>query len=409
MSETAHVCNGHPVQGELLRILNIVGAFPPAFAEGGPGIMTYNVSRELIRLGHQVFVLTTDKCLNERMNVPRGDTQWEGVPVRYCRWQPSILLYHSPELRSQVKARVAHTDVALISSSWTSYGVAAGAECRRAGVPYALYTHGGYDPVRLRRSWLKKKLWWYMFDRMLYQHASAVITMSRRETCYTRAMGIDRPVVEIPIGVNTDHLRVRAPRDELDIRFPMMGGRRILLFLGRVHPIKGIDVLVQAFARTRAVVPDALLVIAGAGERRYMDQVSRWITQDGLEKDAILTGPVSVEDKAGLFYEAEVFCLTSYTEGLPAAALEAMYCHTPVILSEACNLPEVREAGAGFITSLNPDEIAARIVDLLRNNAARQQMGANGARLVAERFTWDRVAQQTAELCREIVRCQASE
>jgi len=386
-----------------LRILNVVGAFPPAFAEGGPGVMVYNVSRELIQLGHQVFVLTTDKCVGERLDVPRGETEWNGVQVRYCLWERSFLPYHSPELRAQVRARLPRTDVVLLSSSWTSYGIATGTECRRAGTPYILYAHGSYDPARLRRGWLKKKFWWWAFDRRLYDHAAAVIALTKAEVEQIRTMRVKTRTDQIPIGVDTVQLTVRTSRAELEERYPELRGHLIVLFLGRLHPIKGVDVLIKSFARVRLRVPKALLVIAGPSEGSYAEEIYRFVRDQNLEDAVLLTGEVRTLDKASLLHEAAVFCLTSYGEGLPAAALEAMYCGTPVVLSEGCNLPEIEEVGAGYVTNLDPHRVADAIITLLQDDKAREQMGENGRRLVSERFTWREVARKTAALCEDIL------
>ncbi|MBL7144465.1 MAG: glycosyltransferase [Phycisphaerae bacterium] len=385
-----------------MRILNIVGAFPPAFAEGGPGVMAYNLSRELIKLGHQVSVITTDKCLDKRIDVPKGPTQLNGVPVRYCHWQRSILPYHSAQLRTQVRQALPNTDIVLLSSSWTSYGVAAGIECRRAGIPYILYAHGCYDPVRLRKGRLKKLLWWFALDRKLYKHAASVIALTKAEVKQIKSMGVKSRIEQIPIGANVDQLKIKTPQAELERKFPQLTGRPIVLFLSRIESIKGVDLLVKSFAEVHVRVPDAILVIAGPHETQYARKIRDLIRDIRLSDSVILTGEVTSEDKAALLNRASVFCLTSHGEGLPAVVLEAMYCRTPVVISQGCNLPEVEHAQAGCVTNLDPSTIAHKITTLLLDGQSRSKMADNAKRLVDKQFTWPKVASKTAALCERI-------
>ena len=386
-----------------MRILNVVGAFPPAFAEGGPGVMTYNVSHSLIELGHQVNVITTNKCGNDHLDVPLDDTKWKGVPVRYCNWKPSYLPYHSPELTIQVRKRLPKTDLLLLSSSWTSYGVSTGVECRRAGVPYILYAHGSYDPIRLRIGWIKKKIWWNLFDRKLYDRAAAIIALTETEAKQIRDMGVQTPIECIPIGVDEEQLSVRFSREELNSQYPLLNERPFVLFLGRLHPIKGVDILVKSFKEVIESVPEAVLVIAGPSEQSYENEIQALIKSLKLQESVLLTGGVFGQVKATFLKEATVYCLTSKGEGLPASALEAMYSGTPVVLSKACNLPGVREVEAGFVTDLNIDDIVTSIVSLLKNSELQRKMGVNGQLFIEKNYAWAKVAKKTAELCKKTV------
>ena len=148
-----------------LHILSVNGSFPPAFKEGGPAVMVHRLSKELILLGNKVRALTTDKNGNARMEGVGSRTVWDGVPVRYCRWDPSLFPYKSAELRMALPHVLSETDVVLLSSSWTQYGVDTSKACIRAGAPYIVYTHGSYNLVRLRKGRLKKFFWWNLFDR----------------------------------------------------------------------------------------------------------------------------------------------------------------------------------------------------------------------------------------------------
>ncbi len=213
-----------------MRILFVVGAYPPADKHGGPAITNHFLAKALKSMGHDVFVLTTDINGTERLNITRGDTQWETVGVRYCRWIKCPLPIHSPELGRELSKRGADFDIALISSSWTSYGLSAGRSCRKANLPYIMYSHGSYAPARIRRGWLKKKLFWWIFDKHLYDQAAAVVALTGAEESQLRNMGVQTPITVIPNGVQADNLSPHSAAKELYRQFGTLRDRPFVIF-----------------------------------------------------------------------------------------------------------------------------------------------------------------------------------
>jgi glycosyltransferase involved in cell wall biosynthesis len=387
-----------------MRILMVIGAYAPAIVHGGTVYTSHSLSKGLIELGHEVLVLTTDRCGSKRLPVPRGETVYDGVPVHYCRWVKSPIPYHSPELVREVGRQAHEFDVALINTNWTGYGVGSAKACLRVGLPYIVYSHGGFSPTHLRKGWVKKMLWWWLLDSSVYNRAAAVVALNQAGVDQVLKMGIRARVEIVPNGVDSASLALAASRAELCERFPALEGRRWVLFLGRLESIKGLDLLIPAFAQVVSEFPDTLLVIAGPSERGYESFVVDAIHKHGLDRSACLTGMVTGLTKGGLLHDAEVFVLPSYGEGMPITALEAMACGTPVIVSRASNLPEVDQESAGLVVDTNVDEIAKAIREILAaDDQLRRQMGSNGQKLVQDRFTWQSVSKQTIALCESVL------
>jgi len=384
-------------------MVKITGAYPPAYAQGGTATVAHYLSKGLMELGHDVFVLTTDVNGGKRLAVTRGDTCFEGVPVRYCRWIRCPLPYHSFELVHELRKRIHRFDVALIASSWTAYGVLAGRECRRGGLPYVMYSHGSYGPGGLRRSTFKKWVWWRLFDRRLYNGAAALIALTRGEVEQIRAMGVDARVEVIPNGVDTASLSVWMGRPDLEAVLPELKDRPFLLFLGRVDRIKGLDLLIAAFERVHRRHPEHLLVVAGPSERGHGRRISKLVKELGLTGSVVFPGLVTGRTKTALLRAADLFVLSSYGEGLPMAALEAMACGVPVVLTRECNLPEVEEFGAGALTEATIPSVAEGLEAVLADERGRREMGARGRTLVERRFQWEDVCRRTAALCEEVL------
>jgi glycosyltransferase involved in cell wall biosynthesis len=176
---------------------------------------------------------------------------------------------------------------------------------------------------------------------------------------------------------------------------------KVVLFLGRIHPIKGADRLLEAFMRVHASFPDALLVLAGPDEFGLESSLRERSEVLLRTKRIIFPGMVSGALKAELLARADLFCLPSDAEGFSMAALEAMAAETAVLLSPGCHFPEVESSGAGVISDSAPEALTAALARLLADPDTLKSMGRAGAHLVAERYSVDRTAELTLEAYEE--------
>jgi glycosyltransferase involved in cell wall biosynthesis len=185
-------------------------------------------------------------------------------------------------------------------------------------------------------------------------------------------------------------------------RYPETRGRRIVLFLSRLHVKKGLEFLVPAFARVAASRPDLHLVVAGPDEG--MGATLRgWIRDAGLETRASIVGMLTGADKLAAFAAATVFVLPSHTENFGVAVLEAMAAGLPVLISDQVNIwREISDAGAGIIVRTETGPVEAGLARLLDHPEIANRMGQAGRRLAEERFAWPRVAAALEALYAEV-------
>jgi glycosyltransferase involved in cell wall biosynthesis len=387
-----------------MNILNISPVFPPLWHYGGAVTTSFAMARELACQGHQMFALTTEARCRSNQEVPISqDTEWGGVPVRYCKmWGPAPPFW-SPELRNQVRRRAPYHDIALIRSCWTYVGTVAGKECRRVGVPYIAYPEGSLDPWLLRYSRLKKLLWWRLWERAFFEGAAAIIANTQADRERIASLGLSSRIEVIHNGVDLADFEEAVSRDELESQWGVLKGKRWLLFIGRLHHKKGLDLLIPAFVQVSRQFPDHLLVIAGIDDGGYENAVHRMIKEFGVTDKVIFTGPVYGAVKVRLLKEADAFVLTSYSEGQPMAVIEALGCGAPVLITTPCNVPEVAEAGAGLVVPPSLEAIVSALTDILNQDRLRADMGRNARNLAASHFTWEKVAQQTLALCQDIL------
>lgn len=280
---------------------------------------------------------------------------------------------------------------------WMYPSLAALRWSRRWGRPLVVSPHGMLDPWAVRNSAWKKRLAGMLFEHAHLRRAACLHALCESEYRSLRGYGLANPVAVIPNGVELPELdRARTQPNWAE---GLPAGSRILLFLGRIHPKKGLTVLLDAFARFRkestSVSESWRLVIAGWDQGGYQETLQRQSNALGLSQSVLFVGPQFGDQKAASLTRADAFILPSVSEGLPMAILEAWSYRLPVLMTPQCNLPEGFRAGAGIEMAPQAADIFAALTKLsAMSESERFAMGENGRRLVAERFSWPQVAAQ---------------
>jgi glycosyltransferase involved in cell wall biosynthesis len=257
------------------------------------------------------------------------------------------------------------------------------------------HQRGDFDPERLKFRSLKKRLYLSLLERPLLQHATTLIALTSAEAHSYRLLGIDRPCEVVPNGVwVSEGSANRALLGNWNIR----DEHKVILFLGRVHPLKGADTLLSAFASVAARIRDAVLVLAGPDEFGLEQSYRAEARRLGLEHRVIFTGMVEGEAKDALLARANLFCLPSVGEGFSMAVLEALATGVPVLLTPGCHFDEVEQAGAGRVVQKTPAAIAAAAVELLSDPSQLAAMASAGRELVRIRYGWDRVVDRVVDV-----------
>jgi poly(glycerol-phosphate) alpha-glucosyltransferase len=307
-------------------------------------------------------------------------------------------LSHSPKLRRLIDADIASFDVVHHHSVWMLPNHYASEAAHRRGKPVVFTAHGVLEPWALARSWWKKRpvAWWWQ-NRDL-RRAACIQVNTRQELLGVRAYGLKNPVAIIPNGVDREALDQMPPRETLTQRFPQLLGKRIVLFLSRVHPKKGLSHLVQAWNTVSPRSPDWHLVIAGRDEGAA-SQTREAIEAMGLGHSVTLTGVLEGRDKLAALSAADVFVLPSFSEGFSMAILEAMAARLPVLLTPGCNFPEAAACGAAVEVQPTARDTAEGLQRLMEmSDSDRREMGCRGRKLIESSYTWDMVARDLMQL-----------
>jgi glycosyltransferase involved in cell wall biosynthesis len=267
------------------------------------------------------------------------------------------------------------------------------------GKPLFYHQRGVFDPERLKFRSLKKVLYLKLVEKPILEKATTLIALTEAEVSSYRRLGIETPCRVIPNGIDSGAYGM--PNASILEPLGIKPEQKVILFLGRVHPIKGADRLLEAFMRVHADFPDAVLVLAGPDE--FGLEASLRNRSEGLfqTRRVIFPGMIHGELKTRLLARADLFCLPSDAEGFSMAVLEALASRTAVLLSPGCHFPEVESEGAGLIADSSPSALASALAKLLADKERLAKMGRAGANLVASRYGIDRMVQLTLDTYEE--------
>jgi glycosyltransferase involved in cell wall biosynthesis len=358
-----------------------------------------------------VTTFTTDANGTGALQTPPGKpVSVDGLPVTYFRrwWfgrsKMPANLFFSPELGCKLrKLPPGEFDLFVVHASFCDPGRVAAAAAKRTGTPYICYTHGSFEPWAINHKHWKKMVYWAFIEKRILNEAAGIVVCNQAEIEQLRRLGIKSPIRRIPWGVDLPNRETLPTRRRLEELWPPLKDRPFGLFLSRLHPKKGLDLLVPAFASLAREFPDWLLVLAGPDEGGYRAQVERMIRDLALEDRVICTGLVGGEAKAALLAHADLFVLPSYSEGFPMVVAEALGHGRPMVITPTCYVPEVAQGGAGLETPPEKEALTGALRNMMRDEAFRHQCSKRAYEVARKYFTWQSVAEQSLKFYREVI------
>jgi glycosyltransferase involved in cell wall biosynthesis len=269
-----------------------------------------------------------------------------------------------------------------------------------AGVPYMVAPQGSLDPWALRQNNWGKWIYGALTETPLLQRATYMQAVSAKEAQQIKTYGLSPPTIVVPNGVSLRPFD--RPAQPLTRRLGIPPDRKTILYLSRLNPKKGAEILIAAFARIPAEAKVTLVIAGGDSGSGYETRLRQFVKDLGLESRCVFLGEVRGVEKYQALLGADLFVLPSHSEGLPVAVLEAMAAKLPVIITPDCNLPEVEDWNAGCIVAAEANALATAMTRLILQPERAREMGKNARRLIDSKFTWERIARQTFEIYREV-------
>jgi glycosyltransferase involved in cell wall biosynthesis len=384
-----------------VKILFVIPYFYPAEAFGGPVKVALDIGKQLVKSGHKVVVFTSDaKDLKKRLG--RDHAEVEGMDVYYFRNLSMSLvkrsmLFLTPALNKKMRSDLKSFDVVHLHEYTTYQNIVVHYYAKKFGIPYILQAHGSLQIIgRQTRKWIFDSF----FGSKLIKDSSKVIALSELEVGQYKGAGVPaEKIALIPNGLDlTGYSDLPSP-GSFKKKFGLGNNERILLFLGRIHEIKGVDILVRAFASVAHKLDNVKLVIVGPDDG-YLERVKALISSAKIEDKVLICGPLYGDAKLEAYIDADIYVLPSRYELFPMTILEAYACGKPVIASDVGRANELvidGETGLMF-ESENTKDLASKIFSLMNDAEKAQEMGLKGRQHVRDNFSIEKVAKALEDL-----------
>ena len=391
-----------------MRVVFVIPYFYPALGYGGTPRLAYDAARALTQRGHQVTVLTTDAGGEAR--IPNDVTErihrngLDGIQVCFYKNLSNRLafrhrVFFPPGFFIDIRRRLVESHILHIHDLRSFLSVASHFAARSLGIPYVLSPHGGLQRFGKKSAKL-------FFDRAwgkaILRDTSALCAISPLEEHEAALLGINRQrVYPFPPAIDRDLYKRLPSRGEFASRWGLQR-QRIVLFLGRLHWIKGADLLIEAFSLLKET-PDAHLVIAGPDDGAE-HQLKTLVKERGLEKQVTFTGFLDDTQKLKALVDSDVVVVPSRHEGFSLTILEAMACETPVILTSACELGtwiQERPSLTSFCSG-DTEDLAQKLKTTLTLDWERKMM-IESRNFVLKEFSSDALAARAEQLYQSLI------
>src|SRR5215813_11554803 len=379
-----------------MRILHVVPTYFPAVRHGGPIFAVHGLCRALAARGHELQVFTTNRDGPGITPTPIATpVDLDGVQIRYFPIPLLRRLYWAPALGRALHHAIGKFDIVHLHTVFLWPTWAAARAARSAGVPYVVSPRGMLvKDLIARRSRLAKSAWIHLIERSNVEQAAALHLTAELERTELECFGWQLPrlavipnAIDEPISANGNIASdVQAITSE----------QPLVLFLGRLSWKKGLDRLLQAFARTRF----GTLAVVGPDDENIAPKLVKLTAELRIgDRVRILPRTVIGSEKERLFAAARLFVLPSYSENFGNTVLEAMRRGVPVIVTPEVGAAEiVRKSGAGLVVAGDAGPLSSAISLLVADLNLARSMGEAGQRHAAAHFSWDQVAAQMEEL-----------
>lgn len=299
-------------------------------------------------------------------------------------------------LRNQLRGLIESADGVHIHGIWGEHCSMAAGIAREAGKPYIVAAHGMLEGWAMQQKRLKKMVYSMLVERPNLQAAACLQALTRGEVDDYRRFHVLNPVAVIPNGVDVP---VGVTPSLFLESWPQLKDKRLVIFLSRLHPKKGLDILCQVWSRLRRRFPDHHLVLAGPDFNNTRASTQELVEMLDMREAVTFTGMLTAAMKWSALAAAELFVLPSYSEGFSMAVLEAMAMAVPVVITRPCNFPEVSERSCGMVVEPDARQIEAAMAALLgATSAERRHMGRNGQDLILQRYTWETIGRQLTDV-----------
>lgn len=373
-----------------MNILHVVTYFAPCFSAGGVVNAAYQIAKKQVEDGHNVCVYTTDSC-DERIKFDDNyNVDIDGIKVFYFKnlshkMKTALTIDTPVSLIRYMKQTINDFDIIHIHEHRHSLAIITHHYAKKNNIPYVLQAHGSVMPF------FQKEKMKEVFDKMwgfnILHDACKVFALSEVEKEQYIKMGVGKDKIEIvPLGINLKEFNKLPEKGNFKRKYNIGEDEKLLLFLGRIHKIKGLDLLIESF---NLIENDNVKLAIVGGDYGFKDEVQNLIDKYNLNDKIIFPGVLTGSDKIEALTDCDIFIMPSRYESFTTSGLEAMASYKPLILTKNNHIHTWVDNNVGLCCEFDKNDLSKCMETLLTNNELCHKFGKNGRELVENKYNWD--------------------
>ncbi len=386
-----------------MKILHVAHFFIPCLSAGGVVNASYQIASKESK-DNDVKVITSDSC-KERLKFPNGryDVDVDGIKVDYFknlsnRFKLATMLDTPLAAPFRIRKDIKNYEIIHIHEHRQTLAIIVSHFARKNNIPYIVQAHGSVLPFFQKEG--LKNLFDKAFGFRILHNASCVFALTEVEKEQYLKMGVDEDKIEIvPLGINLEEYENIPEKGKFKSKFNIGDDDKLVLFVGRLHEIKGLDLLIDAF---NDLIHDngdndenssIKLAIVGPDDG-YLSKLEEKIEKYSLEGNVIVTGLLYKEEKQEALVDSDLFVMPSKYESFTSSGLEAMACGKPLVLTKNNHIHDWVDGNVGIACDDDRDSLRKAIEKLLFDEELSNSFGENGRKLINEKYNWDMINNQ---------------
>lgn len=400
-----------------MKILHVAHFFYPCLSAGGVVNASYQIASNQSK-DNDVKVISSDSC-KERLKFPNGryDVDVDGIKVDYFKnlsngFKLKTMLDTPLAAPFKIRKDIKDYDIVHIHEHRQTLAIIASYFARKNNIPYIVQAHGSVLPFFQKEG--LKNLFDKVFGFKILHNASCVFALTEVEKEQYLKMGVDEERIEIvPLGINLEEYENLPSFGKFRSKFNIAENDKLILFVGRIHEIKGLGLLIDAFNDliNQNYEKNSLedtgghsikLAIVGPDDG-YLTELEDKIKEYSLEENVIITGPLYKEEKQEALVDCDLFVMPSKYESFTTSGLEAMACSKPLVLTKNNHIHDWVDGNVGLACEDNKDSLREAIEKVLFDEELSQIFAENGRKLINEKYNWDIINDQILEIYRKFL------
>ena len=390
-----------------MKILHVAHFFYPCLSAGGVVNASYQIASKQAE-DNEVKVLSSDSC-KERLKFPNGryDVDVDGIKVDYFknisnRFKLATMLDTPLSAPFRIRKDIKNYEIIHIHEHRQTLAIIVSHFAQKNNIPYIVQAHGSVLPFFQKEG--LKNLFDKAFGFRILHNASCVFALTEVEKQQYLKMGVDEDKIEIvPLGINLEEYENLPSYGKFRSRFNIGENDKLILFVGRIHEIKGLDLLIESFNdlinfnenedNLEDEVYSIKLAIVGPDDG-YLSQLEEKIREYSLEDNVIITGPLYKEEKQEALVDCDLFVMPSKYESFTTSGLEAMACGKPLVLTKNNHIHDWVDGNVGLACDDNKGSLREAIEKVLFDEDLAKLFGKKGKDLINEKYNWDIINSQ---------------